>query len=219
MRRPARRPKARAREPERQPRRGRIGAARGPQARRNLRETDSRGGQDPSGRRVSWSAVPIVRESKQPKVRLGQTGGGSISAAVFAFVERGAILRPQHAHELRGSVLLRFSEDYQGVEVDFRGDEILVADARDADRAHDLVLEGAFHDFAALLVSPLTGGLPRPTNATGRAALGRLADGRIEFEGPLRLARGLLRLMSALPDKQTRRLPKEQVAAERAPSG
>jgi len=165
------------------------------------------------------SAVPRVRESEQPRVRLGRTGGGSISAAVFAFVERGAILRPQHARELRGSVLLRFSEDYQAVEVDFRGDEILVADAHDADRAHDLVLEGAFHDFAALLASPLTGGLPRPTNAIGRAALGRLADGRIEFEGPLRLARGLLRLMSALPDKQAPRLPKGQGAAERAARG
>ena len=159
------------------------------------------------------------RKAEQPKVRLGRTGGGSISAVVFAFVERGAMLRPQHARELRGSVLLRFSEEYQAVEVDLRGDEIVVADARDADRAHDLVLEGAFHDIAALIAAPLTGGLPRPTNAIGRAALGRLADGRIEFEGPLRLARGLLRLMSALPDKQTPRLPQEQAAAERPARG
>jgi hypothetical protein len=161
------------------------------------------------------SAVPTVGESEQtPKVRLGRTGSGSVSAAVFAFVERGAILRPQHARELRGSVLLRFTEDYESVEIDFRGDEILVADASDADRAHDLVLQAAFHDFAALLASPLTGGLPRPTSAIGRAALGRLADGRIEFEGPLRLARGLLRLMSALPDKQAPRPARERVAGE-----
>jgi hypothetical protein len=107
---------------------------------------------------VSLSALPMVSEAEQPKVRLGRTGGGSISAAVFAFIERGAILRPQHARELRGSVLLRFSEDYRAVEVDLRGDEIVVADALDADRAHDLVLEGAFHDFAALIAAPLTGG-------------------------------------------------------------
>ena len=163
--------------------------------------------------------MPSVRDPAPPTVQLGPTGGGSIAAAVFAFVERGAALRPQHARELHGSVLLRFSEDYLAVEVDFRGDEILVADASDADRAHDLVLEGAFHDFAALLASPLTGGLPRPTNAIGRSALARLADGRIEFEGPLRLARGLLRLMSALPDKQTSRLVSERAADTRPSSG
>ncbi|HTU79496.1 MAG TPA: hypothetical protein VMF09_12130 [Solirubrobacteraceae bacterium] len=163
--------------------------------------------------------MPIAREAERPTVRLGRTGAGSISAAVFAFVERGAILRPQHARELHGSVLLRFSEDCRSVEVDFRGNEILVADASDADRAHDLVLEGAFHDFAALLAAPLTGGLPRPTSAIGRAALGRLADGRIEFEGPLRLARGLLQLMSALPDKQRQRLSQAHAGAKHAARG
>jgi hypothetical protein len=157
----------------------------------------------------------------QPTVRLGRAGGGSISPAVFAFVERGATLRPQHARELRGSVLLRFSEDYEAVEVDFRGEEIEVSDARDTDRAHDLVVEGSFHDFAALIAAPLTGGLPRPTTALGRSALARLADGRIEFEGPLRLARGLLRLISALPDKHTSHAPraeKRPAPADRATS-
>ena len=162
----------------------------------------------------------MVGEAEQPKVRLGRTGGGSISAAVFAFIEKVRINLPpspvQHARALRGSVLLRFSEDYQAVEIDLRGEEILVADAREADRAHDLVVEGAFHDFAALIAAPLTGGLPRPTTAIGRAALARLADGRIELEGPLRLARGLLRLISALPDKQTPHLPERPAATERA---
>jgi hypothetical protein len=153
------------------------------------------------------SALPRVAAAEEPVVRLGRTGGESVAAAVFAFAERGAILRPQHARELRGSVLLRFGGDFQPVEIDLRGDEILVADACDADRAHDLVVEAAFHDFVALVAAPLTGGLPRPTSAIGRAALGRLADGRIEFEGRLRLARGLLRLLSALPDKPVSRRP------------
>jgi hypothetical protein len=160
----------------------------------------------------------LAKEAEQPKVRLGRTGGGSISAAVFAYVERGAILRPQHARELRGSVLLRFSEDYKPVEVDLRGDEILVADASDADRAHDLVVEGTFHDFAALIAAPLAGGLPRPTTAIGRAAIARLADGRIEFEGPLSLARGLLRLISALPDKQAHPVRQAPAAVEQPTS-
>jgi hypothetical protein len=160
------------------------------------------------------AALPASGEAQHTKVRLGGTGGGSVTAAVFAFVERGAMLRPHYARELHGSVLLRFTEDYRAVEIDFRGDEIIVADADDADRAHDLVVEGAFHDFAALIAAPLTGGLPRPTSAIGRAAIGRLADGRIEFEGPLRLARGLLRLISARPEQQPR-LSKPGAAAER----
>jgi hypothetical protein len=158
--------------------------------------------------------VSGVGKAQVTDVRLGLTGGGSVTAAVFAFVQRGAMLRPQQAAELRGSVLLRFTEDYQAVEIDLRGEEIVVADARDADRAHDLVIVGAFHDFAALICAPLTGGLPRPTSAIGRAAIGRLADGRIEFEGPLRLARGLLRLISALPEQQPR-LAKRPAASER----
>jgi hypothetical protein len=158
----------------------------------------------------------LAEQAEQPRIRLGRIGGGSISPAVFAFIERGAMLRPQQARELLGSVLLRFSEDYAAVEVDFRGEEILVSDARDADRAHDLVVEATFHDFAALVAAPLTGGLPRPTSAGGRAALARLADGRIEFEGPLRLARGLLRLISALPDKPAGRVQHAAAGVEQA---
>ena len=160
----------------------------------------------------------MAEDAEPPKVSLGRTGSGSIAAVVFALIDRGARLRPQHARDLRGSVVLRFAEDYEAVQVDLRGDEILVSDARDLDRANDLVLEGAFHDFAALMGAPLTGGLPRPTSAVGRAALGRLADGRIEIEGPLRLARGLLRLMSALPEKQPSRRAKRTPSDAPAPS-
>jgi hypothetical protein len=162
------------------------------------------------------TALASVPAAQQPRVCLGRTGSGSISATIYALLDRGAMLRPQHASELRGSVLLRFRENYEAVEIDLRGDEILVADASDADRAHDLVIESAFHDLAALIAAPLTGGLPRPTNALGRAALGRLADGRIELEGPLRLARGLLRLMSALPDKPAPRPAGTQPRSDRA---
>jgi hypothetical protein len=38
----------------------------------------------------------------------------------------------------------------------------------------------------------------------GRAALGRLADGRVELTGPLNLARGVLRLLSATPESRRR---------------
>ena len=68
------------------------------------------------------------------------------------------------------------------------------------DLTHDLVIDGALHDVCALIASPLTRGLPRPTTATGRAAIARLVDGRVAFSGPLNLARGLLRLLSAMPE-------------------
>ncbi len=138
----------------------------------------------------------------RPCVRLRSTRGTSISAVIYALVERGVLLRPALAGELRGSVLMRLGDPYKPVRVDLCGGEIEVGDCDDDDRAHDLVIDGALHDVIALIASPLTGGLPRPTAAMGRAALARLADGRVELSGPLNLARGLLRLLSAMPESR-----------------
>ncbi|PZR68663.1 MAG: hypothetical protein DLM63_03770 [Solirubrobacterales bacterium] len=76
----------------------------------------------------------------------------SVAATVYALVERGAMLRPKLARELRASVLLRFA---------------------------------------------------------------RLADGRVELDGPLRIGRALLRLMSA-PPTGAGKLRRLQAAAEAA---
>jgi hypothetical protein len=143
---------------------------------------------------------------RPPRVRLRSTSGASIAAVIYALVERGALLRPEHAVELRGSVLLRLGEPYKPVRIDLSGNEIEVGDADDDgdDRAHDLVIDGALPDVIALISSPLAGGLPKPTTAMGRAALGRLADGRVELTGPLGLARGVLRLLSATPESRRR---------------
>ena len=138
--------------------------------------------------------------SPHPCVRLRSTRGTSISAVIYALVERGVLLRPALAGELRGSVLMRLGDPYKPVRVDLCGGEIEVGDCDDDDRAHDLVIDGALHDVIALIASPLTGGLPRPTTAIGRAAIARLVDGRVAFSGPLNLARGLLRLLSAMPE-------------------
>jgi hypothetical protein len=135
-------------------------------------------------------------------VRLRSTRGASIAAVIYALVERGALLRPALAAELRGSVLVRLGDPYKPVRVDLCGDEIEVSDCDDVDRAHDLVIDGALADVIALIASPLAGGLPKPTTVMGRAALGRLADGRVEFSGPLHLARGLLKLLSAMPESR-----------------
>ncbi len=110
------------------------------------------------------------------------------------------LLRPALACELRGSVLLRLGHPYKPVRVDLFQGEIEVGDCDDNDRAHDLVIDGALNDVCALIASPLTGGLPRPTTAIGCAAIARLVDGRVAFSGPLNLARGLLQLLSAMPE-------------------
>jgi hypothetical protein len=50
--------------------------------------------------------------------------------------------------------------------------------------------------------------LPKPTTRTGRAALSRLADGRVELNGPLTLGRRLLRLLAI--DDVAAKAPKEK---------
>lgn len=140
--------------------------------------------------------VPVV---------LGRVVDGSIAASICALVERGVLLRPEIAEGLRASVLLRFAEGYPSVRIDFRGgDEVVVGDHDDPDVACDLIIEGALPDVIALTAAPLAGGLPRPTSPAGRAALARLADGRIELDGPLRLARPVLRLLSVAPARTRR---------------
>ncbi|MCW3041388.1 MAG: hypothetical protein JWM31_3293, partial [Solirubrobacterales bacterium] len=129
-------------------------------------------------------ADPLEDPVVPPKVLLGELADESIAASVYVLVKHGVQLRPAHAADLRGSVLLRFADDYAPVRIDFRGAEIHVEDARHhEDRAHDLEIVGRLGDVNALIASPLAGGLPKPTTPRGRAALARLADGRVDFVG------------------------------------
>lgn len=150
-----------------------------------------------------------------PKVLLGDLADDSIAASVYILVKHGVQLRPALAAELGGSVLLRFADDYAAVRIDFRGDEIHVEDARHVeDRAHDLEIVGRLGDVNALIASPLAGGLPKPTSQRGRAALARLADGRVDFIGPLGLARRVLMVLAidgpAANDTRRARRAREQ---------
>ena len=52
--------------------------------------------------------------------------------------------------------------------------------------------------------APLAGGVPKPTSKAGRAALARIADGRVDFTGKLGLGRRLLQLMSVHPSSALR---------------
>jgi hypothetical protein len=139
-------------------------------------------------------------------VRLGKLADGSIAPSVYVLVRHGAAMRPQLAESMRGSVLLHFGEGHAPVRIDFCGEVIDVCDdADDDDRACDLVLTGRLADVNALVVAPLAGGLPKPTTRLGRSAIARLADGRVDFDGPLSLGRSLLRLLAIDPVPVSRR--------------
>ena len=97
--------------------------------------------------------------------------------------------------------------------IDFRGDEVEVGDDLGGPgRPDHLEVSGRMGDVTALIAAPLTGGLPKPTKRPGRAALARLADGRVEFDGPLALGRKLLRLLAI--DDVALRAPKPARAAQ-----
>jgi hypothetical protein len=143
------------------------------------------------------------------EVLLGHLSDDSVAPAIFGLVRGGAAARPKLAEDIRGSIVIRFQEDYPAVRIDFRGDEIEVGDERhDEDRAADLLVTGRIGDINALIAAPLSAGLPRPTSPRGRKALARLADGRVEFDGPLRLGRKLIMLLTledALPRRRRSR--------------
>lgn len=133
-----------------------------------------------------------------PTVWLGDTARDSIAVSIYVLVRDGARRRPELAAALRGSVRLRFAEDYPAVRIAFGGDEIEVADDLiGEDASCDLQLSGRLGDITALIVTPLTRGLPNPATRTGRQAIMRMADGRIDVDGSLVLARDLLRLLTA----------------------
>jgi hypothetical protein len=130
-------------------------------------------------------------------VELGKVGEGSVAATVFGLVERGAGLRPDVAAAMRGSVRITFSEGYVPVRLTFGADGITVAD--DTGGEADLDLKAALPDFVLWISAPLARGVPKPTARAGRAALARLADGRVDFSGRIGLARRLVALMSVHP--------------------
>ena len=114
---------------------------------------------------------------------------------MFGLIERGAAKRPRVAKGLRGVVEIRFAEDFAAVRVEFKPDEIVVSDGVGRRSTPDLVIQGSLPDVVQLASAPLFGGVPRPTNARGRAALARVAGGRVKIEGSPLLARRLLKLL------------------------
>jgi hypothetical protein len=127
-----------------------------------------------------------------PTVTLGAVGDDSIAPTVFALVERAVLDRPQQTTGLQGTSV-RLELGYPPVRVTF-GEEIEVGD--DDGSPADVVIAGRLPDINALLSAPLTAGMPNPTRAAGRAALARLADGRVALKGSVKTGRKVLQLLS-----------------------
>ncbi len=132
--------------------------------------------------------------SAPPPVRLGAVADDGVAATLFALVERGDAQRPGLARGLRGRVTFRFDEaGIAPARLAFGPDEIRVEDGAWEDG--DLVISGRLPHIVHLTTAPLVAGVPRPTDARGRAALGRVARRELRIDGDRGLARRLLRLL------------------------
>jgi hypothetical protein len=130
-----------------------------------------------------------------PRVKLGHQAPNGIAAGLLALVERGAAKRPRVARELRGRVEIRFAEDYAPVRLHFEDDQVTVEDGTGRRWRSDLVIEGSLPDVVQLATAPLVGGLPKPTDKRGRAALAAVAARRVRIEGSPMLARRVMKLL------------------------
>jgi ubiquinone biosynthesis protein UbiJ len=111
---------------------------------------------------------------------------------MVALVERGVGLRPALVREARGVVELCFP-DADPLRVAFTADEVVVSDGGDGQP--DVVITGRLPDVLRLLGAPTVVGLPNPIARDGRAALARIADGRVRITGDRALARRLLAIL------------------------
>jgi hypothetical protein len=135
------------------------------------------------------------RRTGPPRVKLGHKAPNGIAAGLLALVERGAARRPRIARELRGRVEIRFEEDYAPVRLAFGDVEVIVEDGNGRRWSPDLVIEGSLPDVIQLATAPLVGGLPKPTDKRGRAALATVAARRVRIEGSPLLARRVMKLL------------------------
>ena len=151
-------------------------------------------------RRSAPRAAKTPARRKKHDVTLGRIAENGISASMFGLIERGAAKRPRIAKELRGSMEIRFKEDFAPVRAIFGSDGILVEDAvpqaEDEDPFKpDLVITGSLPQIVQLAAAPLFGGVPKPTTARGRSALAKVAGRKVKIEGSPLMARRVLKLL------------------------
>ncbi|HKF81296.1 MAG TPA: hypothetical protein VKB17_10770 [Thermoleophilaceae bacterium] len=131
------------------------------------------------------------------QVKLGHVDARGIAPSLYFMVDRGAGKRPKVVQAMRGTVELRFKEQFTPVRMEFGDDGVLVQDAPEQEEAGkpDLVISGSLPDIVQLAAAPLSGGVPKVTDKRGRAALAGVARRRVKIEGSPLLARRLLRLL------------------------
>ncbi len=129
-------------------------------------------------------------QNGHPAVRLGDLQAGGLAPAVMAIIDRGVRRRPDLARSLAIEVELNFQEEHPPVRIMFGQEDVLVEDGPASSPA--LRVEGRLGDHIALMVAPVTGGLPSPFDARGRAALGMVVSRRIRISGNLGLLRRFL---------------------------
>ena len=135
---------------------------------------------------------------KPPSVRLGRMVEDGIAPSILGLIERGIAREPELAAEMRGRMVFRWRDDFSPLRVTFRPRSVVIEDG-DL-RKPDLVIAGRLPDIVHFATVPMLGGrlhgVPDPRAPKGRAALGRLASGRVHIEGDTALARRVLRLLA-----------------------
>ena len=133
-----------------------------------------------------------------PRVRLGRMVETGVSPSIYGLIERGIAREPGLAALMRGRVVFRFDEHFSPLRISFRPKTVVVEDG-DL-RKPDLVIAGGLPDIVHFATVPMLRGrlhgVPDPRAPSGRAALGKLASGRVQMEGDRTLARRLLRLLA-----------------------
>lgn len=151
-----------------------------------------------SGPRPTIGAMSAESGAAPPRVRLGRMVENGVAPSILGLIERGLGREPELGAQMRGRVVFRFREEFSPLRVSFRPRTVVVEDG-DL-RKPDLVIAGRLPDIVHMATVPTLGGrlggVPDPRRARGRAALARLASGRVQIEGDTALARRVLRLLA-----------------------